>query len=142
MNVVSAPVAGLDMNSRSPVGRTSRITCADDGSSESRSITPTFANGFVFRRLLTRRNTSPLPTSGAYMYPKLSAVPQMSPPAAWISNWVLPRNVALPATPTMPTSEYVNDDVEDCADARVLHATTTRTTINFQLRDKGFPRCD
>src|SRR6185369_7779659 len=50
---VSAPVELRVMNSMLPSGRTSRITRAADGSIDSRSINPAFANGFVLSRLFT-----------------------------------------------------------------------------------------
>src|SRR5262245_12625400 len=51
---VSAPVAGRVRTSTRLDGVTSTMTCAADGSSDSRIMMPTFANGCVFSRLSTR----------------------------------------------------------------------------------------
>src|SRR5262249_43961213 len=53
-NVVSAPALDRIMNSRSPVGRTSRMTWAALAAVDSRIITPAFANVFVFCMLVSR----------------------------------------------------------------------------------------
>ena len=59
-----APVLLRVMNSTSPVGRTSRITCAAFAAVDSRIITPAFAYGCVFARLTTRATICPSPLSG------------------------------------------------------------------------------
>src|SRR5689334_15587676 len=60
-NVVSASVLGRIMNSRSLVGRRSRITCADPGFVDCRIITPALANVFVFCILRMRATIWPSP---------------------------------------------------------------------------------
>ena len=66
MKFVMPPVVERVMNSMPPPGFTSRITCADPAVSVSRSITPAFANVFVFCTLATRVTTCPSPASAWY----------------------------------------------------------------------------
>src|SRR6266513_4246420 len=51
MYLVAVPVDARDVNSMSPVGRTSRITFAAFEAADSRIITPAFANMFVLERV-------------------------------------------------------------------------------------------
>src|SRR5262252_936346 len=114
MNVVEPPVAVRVMNSTSPVGRTSRMTWAEPGSSESRIITPAFANVFVGVVLVTRATISAcvsgysskrVPESlNAWLTNwNASLVPQMSAPAPRTVNTPAAYD-ALPARPVAPTS--------------------------------------
>ena len=52
--LVAPPVDERVMNSIPPVGRTSRITCAEPAAVVPRSITPAFANALVLARFATR----------------------------------------------------------------------------------------
>src|SRR5690242_18558338 len=113
------------MNSISPVGRMSRITIGADASvifccgvAALRSMTPAFANGFVFCRLVTRAVIwtwrcaySSTGTPGQSQKNdcvtkwKLSDIPQMSAPAPLTVN-VPAAQEADPATPVDPMSSF------------------------------------
>src|SRR5690349_4801346 len=105
-NVVDAPEAGRAMNSMPPSGRTSRMRCADPGSTVSRHMIPAFANTFVFRSDATRTTICPFPAAGVLVYVNESAEPQMSAPAA-CTVIALPLTDAVPPSPTTPTSRVV-----------------------------------
>ena len=100
---VCAPSLLRVMNSMLPLGSTSSMTCAADGLTDSRIITPAFAFELVFCRLRTRARISPSPLSGWLTNWKASAAPQMSAPAPLTVNCPL-LNVADPGCPTAPTS--------------------------------------
>src|SRR5829696_7612094 len=78
--VVAAPALLRVMNSTSPVGRTSRITCAALADSASRHINPAFAYGLVFSTLVTRATSVASSAIGCDTKWNASMVPQMSEP--------------------------------------------------------------
>src|SRR6184192_3807329 len=68
IQIVGTPVFDRAMNSISPVGRRSRMTCGASAAADPRIITPAFAYVFVLVRFATRATTCPSPASGWLTY--------------------------------------------------------------------------
>src|SRR6185503_12257997 len=82
---------------------TSMNACGESAVSRSRIMTPAFTHACTFSTDATRATMSTSPEIGCHAYSKASAVPQTSAPPPLTVNVPLVE-VALPATPTAPTS--------------------------------------
>src|SRR5581483_1675309 len=105
--VLSPPVATRRWNATPFPDVTATSACRDPGVSVSRIMTPALAHGSVLCTPVTRTTICPSPVSGTHTYWKASAVAQMSVPDARSVN-VPFAIVALPGTPTLPTSWLVH----------------------------------
>src|SRR5581483_3064489 len=105
--VLSPPVATRRWNATPFPDVTATSACRDPGVSVSRIMTPALAHGSVLCTPVTRATICPSPVSGTHTYWKASAVAQMSVPDARSVN-VPFAIVALPGTPTLPTSWLVH----------------------------------